>query len=990
MPGNLENYLRDWTINKWLFQKEGKWKKIRGFEDKIKPPYQKLLDLIITFLQDGEISPREQTLINNFAQEWDISNTVVANMIDMIVKCRELGYEIEARVHCGSMGKDAFVAYDKNRNKFILEYIPKMKSTKKDFVPREIHHPRLLPSKNIIKSQDGIIILNDYFEGKTLREIELETQEAHITNTLETATQIADGLAELHRNQFVHGFIRPESIIKINDGDIRISAIDALQLNISDSIDKIEDLEYLSYFSPEQIDGKIIDTRSDIFSFGILLYEMLTSELPFKASNKNELKNNIRFGKYTSFTKVNVTIPVEVQQILVKCLQPEPGNRYQTIEELQKDLNAIIIKSPQQNLVKKGVEADFDPRTHQRSTQKKWLNTLMPVSIIAVLLLLVYLFIFKNTSFIDSSMILENTIVINSFETKNETEQTSPLNAEMVEYLIIDDLLQSTDKNIITKPEFNFLYEGGDKTPAVELIGLLYVKNIGFEINLTLIQPNRKKEQKTFIFNDPSGLLTEKTLEMTQLILDQFEGAERKRSTFTVSWDAFNQFYNGEKAWNKLETTKAKQNFLAALEIDPQFVLAKLRLAQVLTFGGNQVAAQDTIKSIRPFLGQLSFVDSLKTEALEARLTGNLRVEIDLLRKIYDRFPTRKESAYEVGEAYYQLCDIPNAIDYYQKALLLDENFARAHNHIGYCYSHLGEHEKALRHFRTYFSMDSSANSYDSWGDGFLAAGKLDSAAFAKLEGIKLDPQVDYLYQALCYIRLFQGRFNEAAQNADQFIAFASGKDRIATGHFLKAMVNYFEKDYRKSLNECLTGKNLFDTEDIVTRNHHLHWLLGLNYLKLNQVANAKNELTQIEKLIRENSITATNYRMYIYKYYFHLKAELAAKENRLPEILECMNEFDGPIKDKVKDHTSPFDLAYFQNAFGEILVNLNPVQLDLAEQKFLAALEFNPNFALAHYNLWRLCEKKGETEKAAQEKEKFYDLWNNADEGVKGIFGVE
>lgn len=995
IPGNLENVVLEWKNSGWVYPEGKNWKKIAGFEDKIKPPYQKLLDLIIAFLQDGIISRREKTLINNFAREWDISDAVVSGMIDIVMNCRKLGYAIEARAHRGSIGKDAFLAHDKKHNRYIIEYVAGSITVDDHFAPREIKHPRLLPSKSIIKGKDGVLIVNDYFEGKTLREIEQETHETHILNTLQAATQIADGIAELHRNGFVHGFIRPETIIKTSDGEFRVAAIDALQLNIAREIDSANDLNYLAYFSPEQIDGKPVDHRSDIFSFGILLFEMLTGEMPFKGANKIDLKRAIRFGAFTNFDEVNVPIPKEIQKILITCLQPDPDNRYQSVQELVKDLKQSIIQ-PQHLQQTRKSDSGISNQPTERQPQPAQQNMKKRFAFAATFLLLftiaitAYWAFFRNRSAVPSANILTDTIVIHPFEIKSSPTNTASFSADMVEYLIRDDLLQTTQKNVITKREFDFLHKKDDKKPEIEIQGEVQAKKIGFEVIIALKEPGKSTREKAFIFNDPSVLLSDKTVEMTDFILASLKNTGRKQSTFTQKWDAFVEFYHGEIAWQRLETTKARKYFQAALDIDPDFVLAKQRLAQVLIFAGSTTKAQSLIASIRPFLGQLNPVDSLKAEAMKARLSGKSRDEIEILRTIYDRFPTRKESPYQVAEAYYQLCDIPNAIHYYQLALQLDESFARAMNHLAYCYSHLGKHDQALSLFRKYVHLDSSANSFDSWGDGLLAAGKLDSAAQAKMVGIQLDPQVDYLYQALCYIRTFQGRWREADQNADQYLNYASGNDRKANGYFLKALVKFFQNDYSISLQLCRKALNMFDSTDMVTRNHHLHWLLAQLYLKLHQNDKAKSELKTMEQMIKDNKITATNYQMYLYKYYLHLRALLAAENGNQAGIMEVSDIFDNRIKFKIKDHTSPFDLAYFNNSFGEMWMQPRLNRLDLAEKRFRKALEYNPNFAFAHYNLWQLFEKTGDDQKAQQEKEKFFSLWQHADSEAKKIFKIK
>jgi len=366
-----------------------------------------------------------------------------------------------------------------------------------------------------------------------------------------------------------------------------------------------------------------------------------------------------------------------------------------------------------------------------------------------------------------------------------------------------------------------------------------------------------------------------------------------------------------------------------------------------------------------------------------------LRREIDLLRTIYNHFSTRKEAPYEVAEAYYTLCDIKNAIDFYQKALDLDENFARAHNHLAYCYSHRGEHDKALLHFKKYVQLDSTANAFDSLADGYMAAGLLDSAAWAKEQGIKLDPELNYLYGGLCYVQIRQGKLVDAEKSVENYLAFSPEPQNQANGYFRLALIENFRKSNEAALSHAQKGLQLFDSNDLVTRNHGLHWLLGLLYLEAGQPAKAEEELAQMEMLIDQHHISATNYRMGIYKYARHLRACLAAQGGDLNQLFEIIQEFDGPIKDKIKDHGSPFGPAFFYTDFGEILQRSDFNQTSRAQSQLEKALVYNSNYAMAHYNLWQLFRANGDDDKSQKALTSIQTIWSDADPDVRALYGI-
>jgi hypothetical protein len=105
--------------------------------------------------------------------------------------------------------------------------------------------------------------------------------------------------------------------------------------------------------------------------------------------------------------------------------------------------------------------------------------------------------------------------------------------------------------------------------------------------------------------------------------------------------------------------------------------------------------------------------------------------------------------------------------------------------------------------------------------------------------------------------------------------------------------------------------------------------------------------------------------------------------------MIAKMEEFDGAIKNKVKDHTSTFDLAFFNTSFGELFLLPQINKPEFAEKRFLMALDFNPNYAFAHYHLWKLYQSEGKTELATVYLKKFRDTWKDADNDVKKIYGI-
>jgi tetratricopeptide (TPR) repeat protein len=610
-----------------------------------------------------------------------------------------------------------------------------------------------------------------------------------------------------------------------------------------------------------------------------------------------------------------------------------------------------------------------------------------------LLIVAVYFFFKEFINNVNPNKIVKDLIVLDTFKESNKDEKTARLNSEILTYLITDNILQTSDKNIFSSDEFLLMY-GHERIPELEISGELNVRNIGYSIKMKCKKIHGKTKRIFYDFADPATLINSPEgiiPSISKTIIKNFNGNSIQRSsTFTQSWDAFEMFFKGEKAWQKLDITNAEKYYKAALTYDKNFILARQRYAQVLVFNGYNMEAKTIINEIIPQTGQLSKLDSLKTQALEARLNGEFLKENDILKKIYNKYPTRKECAYEVAESYYDKCDVEKAIDYYNYALKLDPNFALAHNHIAYCFSHMGEHAKALNHFKIYLSLDSTANSFDSFGDGLMTAGKLDSAEWAKKQGIDIDPNLYYLWGSLGYINIRQGKFIEADRTFQQYINLANSRSAKAKGYFRKALIPFYKGQYEDALKLCKYARNLYDTVDIIARDHEMHWLSGYLHLLLDQPKEAVQEFEVMKELADNHDINATNYQADFYKFRLHLECALKAYRSDLTGMLECIEEFDSSIKNKVKDHTSNFDLAFFNTSFGELMLWDKINQRHLAEERFLKALEYNPNYAFAHYNLWKLYDQEGNTDLASRHLNEFKKIWENADQEVKIKYQIE
>jgi serine/threonine-protein kinase len=189
-------------------------------------------------------------------------------------------------------------------------------------------------------SDDGThYIVMEYVPGKTLAQVVREDAPLLPERAVEIAEAVAGGLAFAHRQGIIHRDVKPGNIMLTTNGDVKVMDFGIARATSSESLTQTATvLGTATYFSPEQAQGEKVDTRSDIYSLGCVLYEMLTAHPPFEADSPVAVAYKHVREDPVPPSAINPDVPQAVDAIVMKCLAKNPDNRYQTAEELKEDL----------------------------------------------------------------------------------------------------------------------------------------------------------------------------------------------------------------------------------------------------------------------------------------------------------------------------------------------------------------------------------------------------------------------------------------------------------------------------------------------------------------------------------------------------------------------------------------------------------------------------------------------------------------------------
>jgi serine/threonine protein kinase len=270
-------------------------------------------------------------------------------------------YRVVKKLGAGGMG-EVFLAEDTRlERKIALKILPESLAQEAERMRRfvreaksvsALNHPNIITIHEIGEIDSTHFIATEYIEGETLHS-KLKTQPFNLKTALDVAVQVASALDAAHRAGIIHRdvkpenvMIRPDGVVKILDFGIAKLAGEQSELNLdSEAATAVQAsttpgmiIGTAAYMSPEQARGKQIDARSDVFSFGVVLYEMLSGKQPFEGENALDVIGSILHKEPAPLSQTAPQLPRELQHIVEKCLRKDRDERYQTAKDLLIDL----------------------------------------------------------------------------------------------------------------------------------------------------------------------------------------------------------------------------------------------------------------------------------------------------------------------------------------------------------------------------------------------------------------------------------------------------------------------------------------------------------------------------------------------------------------------------------------------------------------------------------------------------------------------------
>jgi tetratricopeptide (TPR) repeat protein len=651
-------------------------------------------------------------------------------------------YEIVAKLGGGGMGV-VYKARDIKLGRSVaLKFLPPQWShdegAKQRFV-REAQAASATNQRNICvihnieETPDGrLFIVMAYYEGETLKQ-KLERGPLPIVEAIEIASEIADGLAKAHAQGVIHRDVKPGNLIVTEDGvkilDFGLAKFaDALQLTVPGST-----IGTVAYMSPEQARGEEADARSDVWALGIVMFEMLTGSVPFRGTYQEATFHAIKNEPLPSLRAGRPDTPELLERIVMKALEKDPAQRFQTAREPARDLKLLAGRTVPLDLqtVEVPRPAGVGPGSLPKATS--WRRTFSPVRIgvaVAVLTALA-----AGTYFWMTRPIERTRVAIVPVINQTGFAELDPFRLALTQTLVLDSSGSSRVRILpydrLLETVRRFLIGGGDisSRDAVQALTtasgaqvvviptLLYensawraraeVRDAGTMTNLTVVDtpPVVSSLSKKTAYDLMASLATKLDEHFTatgprKLIwLDSLRSlAGRPRPTITARFrdiDAAAAFETGTNKFQQLEYASARDAFERATKLDPQSPLSfawLARTSQILQ--QNDAAQQASAQADRLVRSDTAGSDQLLVRAIDAEARHDATVAARY-REGVDAYADDPGWLVELAAFQDRQAQSSDAIATYQRALAM--NGAQPSVHLELCrlYGRTSEPAKA-------------------------------------------------------------------------------------------------------------------------------------------------------------------------------------------------------------------------------------------------------------------------------------------------------
>ncbi len=941
-------------------------------------------------------------------------------------------YLILAKLGAGGMG-EVYLAEDAKLSRSVaLKFLPPSLATDSTIRARfareakaaaSLHHPNIVHVYEVGEHEGRPYIAMEHVDGSPLRKVLSEGPVA-----LETAIAYAEALAgaveEAHRAGVIHRDIKPGNIVVDSNDRPKLLDFGLAALPRAEAITKTgTTLGTVGYMAPEQARGDSVDQRSDLFSLGVVLYEMIAGHQPFQADTEVATLDLVLHRVQDPLARYRAGVPIGLEQIVSKLLEKDPALRYQTAADLAADIR-------RERKVQDGSIQASALDIPRKNDRPGWLT---PAIIAGTLVVAGLLWKPWNRGpvIVAPAEASQSRLVIFDFENLVRDEGSKNLGM-IISSLLVADLSESHFLQVISRQRIFDVAKslGHDSTLPIDGgLSEAVARKAGGQWMLTgtilqtepvlvltsqvadVASGNVSTSQRVVgkpsedIFAVVDRLTSELKRDLDLPDDSEHEPDPRVSEITTDSPEAYRHFVLGVDKLQQFSKIEAFEELTRAVEIDSTFASAYYMLSVLRLTEQRDKDALIYIQAALRHIDRTTWRERLEIQALDFELHGELNAATAKLREITDRLPDDPTAWFKLGMAHES--NSLKALEAYERAIIADSSHAPAYNQLAYAYQKVGRWDDAIQAINRYIDLrPNEPNPRDSRGDLYALQGRLEEAraSYEKARAIKPDFMPSSRYKlaivnlllgddveairifreladgsidnggrlgkrGLIEVLLYQGRYQAALQRLQTEIAHAEARGDYDMWAFLtqySAFAYSILEQHKDALHAIRSAIAIASDHET----HDFHWMYEAAIwvsLRAGRVDLADDHVETLRELALLTRSTE--------EHYLGARGALAEAHGDFGE----MARFYRLCVDQQKDLYWFYRLGKASRLVGRLdeAVEWLVMARDYVDMDRLSLFPFS---ILVYYELGLAYEASGWNEKAIDSFETFLQIWQNAD----------
>ncbi len=631
-----------------------------------------------------------------------------------------------------------------------------------------LNHPNICGIHSIGEHEGQSFIDMEWVEGQTLRTL-VAGETLKLDDAIGYAIQIGEALYEAHGKGIVHRDVKADNIMVNSKKQVKVMDFGLAKLKGSLKLTKTSStVGTLAYMAPEQLQGGEVDARSDIFSFGVVLYEMLTGRMPFRGEHEAAMMYSILNEQPASATSVRPEVPEGVDRIVQRALEKDPADRYQHVDDMVSELGRWRKQTSHGVRTQPGEgRLSSAGRTVIRSRSPKGIRVLWAGgALMAILVVAGYLFVGKSTPRIPSIAVLP---FVNA-----GTDSTMEYLSDGFTEGLINSLSKLPGLKLMSRSTV-FRYKGKDIDPrdvgkklgvAAIVMGRISQHGDVLEVSVELVNTEDESQmwgehynrRASEIVSLPGEIAGELSKELRLTLTGDQERELTKQTTGNV--EAYQLYLKGRFHLNKRSPegfAMARDYFQRAVQADSKFGLAYTGMSDYYNLMGSYFLLPPGVS------GSQGKTWAMKALALDDNL-AEAHTALASLSECYE-------------------WDWSVADQHYKRAIAINPSYATAHQWYCEFLSSMGRYKEAMLQAQLAEEVDplSPAVSVSS-SVPYQAAGRYEDALTRCDRAIELNPRFARAYSQRAAIQFKRQKMTEAVEDMKTAVSVSDSGDEYLAG----------------------------------------------------------------------------------------------------------------------------------------------------------------------------------------------------------------